>query len=303
MSEYLSYASYMRSLFGCRVQKLSIDAGFTCPNRDGTLGKEGCTFCVNDAFNPSYCRRVKSITAQIDEGISFHRWRYRGSSRYLTYFQAYSNTYGPLQLLRSRYEEALRHPNVAGLVIGTRPDCVDEEKLDYLAGLSEHCFIAVEYGIESCYDRTLQRIHRGHTFAQSCNAVEMTHRRGLRCGGHLILGLPGERRDEMLREADILSELPLDTLKLHQLQVLRGSVLERQVRNGSVRVDPFSFDDYVDLVCEFRKRLRSNIIIERYAGEVPPRYQAFPEWAWRDSNGRLLRNETIVQLVRQRLST
>ncbi|KWW29504.1 MAG: radical SAM protein [bacterium P3] len=294
---YTRYADRLRQLFGCRVQKLSIDAGFTCPNRDGTLGRQGCTFCVNDAFNPSYCQPYKSITRQIDEGIAFHRRRYRNAVRYLAYFQAYSNTYAPLEVLRQRYGEALSHPAVAGLVIGTRPDCVDDATLDYIASLSARHYVAVEYGVESCYDRTLQLIRRGHTFAVACDAIRRTRRRGIHCGAHLILGLPGESRGDMLREADILSRLPIETLKLHQLQILRGSLLQRQLEQGLVSVTPFTLQDYISLVCDFRQRLRPDIVIERYAGEVPPRFQAQPGHSWRHPDGRLVRNEEVVQLV------
>lgn len=298
---YTNYSQYFRQLFGCRVQKLSINAGFNCPNRDGVLGYDGCTFCNNEAFCPSYCQPHKSITQQIDEGIEFHRWRYKKATLYLAYFQSYSNTYASLDTLRQRYEEALEHEGVVGLVIGTRPDCVDDEKLDYIATLAKDHYIAVEYGIESCYDRTLELIHRHHTFAVTRQAIESTARRGIHCGGHLILGLPGESREEMVAEADILNRLPIETLKLHQLQILKGSVLESQVRSGEVAFSPFALDDYIALVCDFRRRLDERITIERYAGEVPPRYQAYPEYSWRRADGSLLRNEDIPRLVDEAL--
>ena len=257
---YLTLAEYFRHRFGCRVQKLSVDAGFSCPNRDGTLGLTGCTFCAGEAFSPSYCRTAGSITRQIDEGIRFHQWRYRKAAKYLAYFQAYSNTYAPLETLKARYEEALDHPQVSGIVIGTRPDCIDDEKLDYLASLAKDCYVAVEYGIESCYDETLIRIRRGHDFACTERTIRVTAARGLHVGGHLILGLPGESRDQMLAEADILSALPLDSLKLHQLQILKGTELERQWKENPDSVPPpFALDEYIDLVCEFLRRLRPTI--------------------------------------------
>lgn len=298
---YLTYAQYFKQRYGCRVQKLSIDAGFTCPNRDGSVGYGGCTFCVNDAFNPSYCQPQKSITQQLDEGIAFHRWRYSKAPLFLAYFQAYSNTYAPLEQLKERYEEALSHESVVGLVIGTRPDCVDDEKLDYIATLAQKHYMAVEYGIESCYDQTLQLVRRGHTFATTCQAIEETAKRGIHTGGHLIMGLPGESRSQMLDEADMLNRLPLETLKLHQLQVLKGSQLHRQVEEGVVTVEPFKLEEYITLVCDFRRRLRPDIIIERYAGEVPPRFQAYPQYSWRRADGKLLRNEELRAMVEREL--
>ena len=295
-------SEWFRQQFGCRVQKLSVDAGFSCPNRDGTLGTTGCTFCAGEAFSPSYCRTAGSITRQIDEGIRFHQWRYRKAAKYLAYFQAYSNTYAPLELLKERYSEALSHPQISGIVIGTRPDCIDDAKLDYLASLAKKCYVAVEYGIESCYDETLRRIHRGHDFACSERAIRATAERGLHVGGHLILGLPGESRQQMLAEADILSALPIDSLKLHQLQILRGTELERQWQQDPASLPPpFSLDEYIDLVCDFLRRLRPTIAIERLAGEVPPRYQATPDRSWRRPDGSLLRNEDIPRLVDEKL--
>ena len=295
-------SEWFRQQFGCRVQKLSVDAGFSCPNRDGTLGTTGCSFCAGEAFSPSYCRTAGSITRQIDEGIRFHQWRYRKAAKYLAYFQAYSNTYAPLELLKERYSEALSHPQISGIVIGTRPDCIDDAKLDYLASLAKKCYVAVEYGIESCYDETLRRIHRGHDFACSERAIRATAERGLHVGGHLILGLPGESRQQMLAEADILSALPIDSLKLHQLQILRGTELERQWQQDPASLPPpFSLDEYIDLVCDFLRRLRPTIAIERLAGEVPPRYQATPDRSWRRPDGSLLRNEDIPRLVAEKL--
>lgn len=289
------------------MQKLSIDAGFSCPNRDGRLTTGGCTFCNNEAFTPSYLREdkehnhmrvVKSITRQIEEGIEFHEWRYHQPLRYLAYFQAYSNTYAPLEILKQRYEEALRHPQVAGLVIGTRPDCVDEEKLDYLASLAREYYVAVEYGVESVYDTTLKTIHRGHDFACTEKAVRMTAERGLHCGGHFILGLPGETREMMLDSVQRINSMPLETVKFHQLQILKGSLMEKDITN----IPPsFALEDYIQLVCDIVERLRPDLIVERFAGEVPPRYQADPNRSWRRDDGRLLRNEEIPTLVEREL--
>ncbi|MEE1252036.1 MAG: TIGR01212 family radical SAM protein, partial [Bacteroidales bacterium] len=208
-----AYSNYFKQKFGQRLQKLSIDAGFTCPNRDGKISFHGCSFCDNNAFNPSYCEKNKSIYQQIEEGIEFHAWRYKNVKNYLAYFQAYSNTYAPLDVLKQRYSEALSHPNVIGLVIGTRPDCISDEILDYLTELQKEYHIIVEYGIESCYDKTLKRINRGHSFAQTVEAIEKTASRGITTGGHIIFGLPGESIEMTQNEAKILSSLPLHSVK------------------------------------------------------------------------------------------
>ena len=300
---YLTYADYCRRLFGTTVQKIALDGGFTCPNRDGTLGATGCTFCNGEAFAPAYCRTAGSIAQQIEEGIRFHTRRHRKASRYVAYFQAYSNTYAPLELLRSRYEEALSHPMISGLVVSTRPDCVDDEKLDYLASLAQRHYVAVEYGIESCYDDTLRHIQRGHDFACTERAIRATAARGIHVGGHIILGLPGESREQMLAEADILSALPLSTLKLHQLQLLRGSELERLWHEDPAAIPPpFTVEEYVSLVADFLRRLHPDIAIERLAAEVPPRYMADPSRCWRRDDGSHLRPDDIARLVAQRLS-
>ena len=220
---YNSYAEYFRKQFGRRVQKISIDAGFTCPNRDGKVALGGCTFCDNNAFNPSYCSPGKTIAQQLQEGAEFHSIRYRRAINYLAYFQAYSNTYAPLSKLKQLYDEALNFPGVLGLVIGTRPDCIDNEKLDYFARLSESHYVILEYGIESCYDRTLKRINRGHNYLQAEKAIRLTSSYGIKTGAHLIFGLPGESETEMLAEAGIISQLPLNNIKLHQLQIVKNT--------------------------------------------------------------------------------
>lgn len=289
-----AYADYFKKLFGRRIQKLSIDAGFTCPNRDGTVGKGGCTYCNNDAFNPSYCSSQKSITRQIDEGISFHAWRYRRATEYLAYFQPYSNTYAPLEVLKKRYEEALSHEKIVGLVIGTRPDCMDDEKSDYLAELAKNYYVAVEYGIESCYNKTLIEINRGHTFEQTKEAVLKTARKGIKVGGHLIFGLPGETKEMMLAEAEILSELPLDTLKFHQLQIFKHTPMEKDFLDHPGKYHFFDLEEYLDFMEQFMERLSPQIVIERFAGEVPPRFQASNGWGG-------LRYDQILKMMEDRL--
>lgn len=298
---YNSYSAYFKHNYGTRLQKLSVDAGFSCPNRnphDRTKG--GCTFCNNQAFNPSYCSPQKSITQQLDEGIEFHQHRYRNAEGYLAYFQPYSNTFAPVDKLKDIYSEALAHPKVKGLIIGTRPDCVDDAKLDLIASLADvpHRFVAIEYGIESCYDATLAAIRRGHDFHATRHAINLTAERGIHCGVHLVLGLPGESHDMILAEADIINSLPINSLKLHQLQVIKGTPMA----DGSAQAgNSFRLDEYISLVCDFVERLRPDILIERFAGEVPPRFQAFPERSWRRPDGRLLRNEQIPPMVNNEL--
>lgn len=294
----LTYPDYCRRIFGTTVRKIPVNGGFTCPNRDGTLGHNGCTFCNGEAFVPSYCRSASTITQQIDQGIRFHSRRNRNATHYLAYFQSYSSTYAPLHLLQQRYEEALSHPAISGLVISTRPDCIDDEKLDYLASLAQHHYIAIEYGIESCYDQTLRLVNRGHDFACTQRAIRNTAIRNIAVGGHLILGLPGETRQQILDEADILSSLPLSTLKLHQLQLLKGSDLERQWRNDPASVPPpFTFEEYTLLIQDFLARLRPDIAIERLAAGVPPRYQADPSRCWRRPDGSWIRPADIAHFL------
>jgi radical SAM protein (TIGR01212 family) len=289
-----SYSSYFRQLYGSRVQKLSIDAGFTCPNRDGAKGTGGCTYCNNDAFNPSYCEPEKSVTQQIEEGISFHKIRYRRSDKYLAYFQAYSNTYAPIETLKKLYEEALSYRGVTGLVIGTRPDCIDDEKLQYFKVLSGQCYLALEYGIESCYNKTLERINRGHTFEEAEKTVRATAALGINTGAHFILGLPGESREEMLAEAAIISRLPLSTVKFHQLQIITGTVMEREYREKPEDFQLFTWDEYLGFFIEFLERLNPSIVVERFTGEAPPRFLSGPGWGKK-------RTDQIVNLIEKRM--
>jgi len=293
---YNSTAGRFRREYGERLQKLVIDAGFTCPNRDGTVGTGGCTYCDNAAFHPGYSTPGKTLYQQIDEGIEFHRRRYPKVKRYLAYFQAYSNTYGPLEKLRSLYSEALSHPAVAGLVIGTRPDCVDDQKLDYLASLRSgprNPVIIIEYGIESCYDETLRRINRGHDFARAREAVEKTAERGLDVGAHFILGLPGETRQMMLDQCQTISDLPLTSVKFHQLQIVKGTRMEKEFAANPGEFLRLGLDDYLDLVIDILERLRPDLSIERVAGEVPPRFVNETPWG-------LIRNDGILRLLDKR---
>lgn len=275
---YNSFTDHIKAKFGGRLQKLTINAGFTCPNRDGTVGTGGCIYCDNEAFNPSYCIPAKSITQQIDEGITFHNFRYRRAIGYMAYFQAYSNTYGKLDHLVSLYDEALSHPAVKGIIIGTRPDCVDEEKLEYFRYLSKKTFLLIEYGVESCYDRTLIDINRGHTFQQSVDAIKLTHEKGIHCGIHLILGLPGESIDEILNETQIISGLPIQTLKLHQLQIVKNTRLAEEYKTQPEKFHLLSLDEYIDLVIRFVELLNPKIMIDRFTAEIPPRFLEVAVW-------------------------
>ncbi len=281
-----SYSDYFKKEFGQRVQKITVDAGFTCPNRDGTLASGGCSYCNNDAFSPSYCNPQKSVAQQVAEGIEFHKVRYRRASRYLVYFQPYSNTYAPLEKLKDLYEQALRQEGVAGLVIGTRPDCIDEEKLDWLQQLAQKYYIIAEYGVESIYNTTLERINRQHTFEHSVEAIEKTARKGLHVGAHFIFGLPGESREMMMNSVKQVSQLPLTTIKFHQLQIVTGTAMALDYKNHPEDYPLFSFEEYVDFIIRYTERLNPDFIIERFAGEVPPRYLAGPGWG-------LIRNDQI----------
>ena len=273
-----SYSDYFKKIFGQRIQKITVDAGFTCPNRDGLVGRGGCTYCNNDAFNPSYCNPQKNVAQQVAEGIEFHKVRYRRASQYLVYFQAYSNTYATLDKLKSLYSQALAQEGVRGIVIGTRPDCIDDEKLDYLQQLSEKYYVIVEYGIESIYDRTLDLINRKHSYQQSEDAIKATAKRGIHTGAHMIFGLPGETREMMMQSVSTISQLPLTTIKFHQLQIVSGTAMARDYKNNPEAYSLFSFDEYIDFIIRYTERLNPNFIIERFAGEVPPRYLAGPGW-------------------------
>jgi len=276
---YNSYNEYFKRTFGSRVQKVSIDAGFTCPNRDGTAGTGGCTYCNNDAFNPSYCIPSKSIAQQIEEGIAFHKVRYRRAMKYLAYFQTYSNTYAPLARLKEVYEEALQHPDVTGLVIGTRTDCMDDEKLAYFSRLSDNYYVMIEYGLETTNEQTLMAINRGHTMAQAAAMIRKTADYGLKTGIHLIFGLPGETRQEMLVRAGIISALPLTTVKFHQLQIVKGTKMAIQFREQPGMFSLFSLEEYISFIVSFIERLNPSFVIERFTGEVPPRFLESQPWS------------------------
>ncbi len=291
---YNSFVGYFKQKYGCRLQKIVVDAGFTCPNRDGRVGFGGCTYCNNDAFHPNYSTPDKPILQQLEEGIEFHQNRYRTAEEYLAYFQSYSNTYAPLEHLKELYSQALAHPKVRGIAIGTRPDCIDEEKLDWLQELAKEKIVIVEYGIESCYDKTLQRINRGHDFATAVKAVEATAARGLHQGAHFIFGLPGESREELMGMAPIINSLPLNSVKFHQLQIIKGTPMEAEFANRPEDFIQFGLEEYIDFFIDFLELLRPDIYIERFAGEVPPRFVNSTPWG-------KVRNVELLQMLERRL--
>lgn len=272
---YNDYGAWMRRQFPFRVQKISIDAGFSCPNRDGHISHGGCTFCDNRTFNPSYCQPSKSITEQITEGKEFFRHKYP-DMKYLAYFQAFSNTYATLDTLQRRYKEALSAEDVVGIVIGTRPDCVSDEILNYLESLNQQTFMIVEYGIESVSDDTLRRVNRGHNFECSRRAIIETHNRGILTGAHIILGLPGESAEDNVRQANIISALPIDILKLHQLQIIRGTQLAAEYERQPFNL--YTADEYIDLCRRYIERLRPDMVLERFVSQSPKELLVAPKW-------------------------
>ena len=272
---YYDYGTWIRSRFPFRVQKISVDAGFTCPNRDGRLSTGGCIYCDNRTFNPSYCQRQDSITRQLEAGKQFFARKYP-EMKYLAYFQAYTNTYATIDRLRQLYEEALQVEDVVGIVIGTRPDCVSDALLDYLEDLNQRCFLIVEYGVESANDDTLRRINRGHTFEQSGLAIEKTHQRGILTGAHIILGLPGEDAAENLRQASVISALPIDILKIHQMQIIRGTRLADEFEQKPFHI--YDIDEYIRLIAHYIQRLRKDLILERFVSQSPKEMLIAPHW-------------------------
>jgi radical SAM protein (TIGR01212 family) len=278
---FLSWNDQQRSQHGGRVQKVSVDAGFTCPNRDGSKGIGGCTFCNNDGFTPSYLRDQSDITRQIDTGLEFFTRRYPNTRHFVAYFQAYSNTYAGVDQLRKVYEAALAHPKIDGLVIGTRPDCVPDDVLDYLAELSRSQIVELELGLESCDDATLARVNRGHDFSCAQDAIRRAAARGLNVAAHLMFDLPGESRESMLAGAEKLSALPLQSVKLHQLQIIKHTVLANQWRRDPASLPIMSPQDYFELVVNFLERLSPRIAIQRIGSEVPPALKLAPNWNMR----------------------
>ena len=290
---YNDFGTWIRKQFpDFRVQKISIDAGFSCPNRDGRISSGGCTYRDNRTFNPSYCDRKKSITEQLEEGKALFGRKYP-DMKYLAYFQAYTNTYARVEQLRQMYEEALEVEDVVGIVIGTRPDCVSDELLDYLEELNRRTFVLVEYGIESANDETLKRINRGHDFACCRSAVERTHARGILTGGHIIIGLPGEDAEESLRQAPLISSLPLDILKIHQMQIIRGTRLAQEYAEHPFHV--YTVEEYIDVIVKYIRLLRKDLVLERFVSQSPKELLIAPKWG--------LKNYEFTNLLNNRLKS
>ena len=290
---YNDYSSYIKETFSERVQKISLDTGFTCPNRDGTKGVGGCTYCNNNTFNPGYCKPDKSITQQLDKGIQIFSTKYK-TQQYLAYFQAYTNTYADINLVKQLYNEAINHPKVIGLVIGTRPDCINEDLIDFLSELAKDNYISLEFGVESTLDRTLKNINRCHTYQETVEAYELAKNKGLHLGAHMIIGLPGESKADILNHSTQLSKLPINTLKLHHLQVVKHTMMAKQYTDNPEQFSFFTVDEYVDFITDFVALLRPDIIIERFISQSPHHLLVAPNW-----NG--LKNFEIVAKIDNKL--
>jgi radical SAM protein (TIGR01212 family) len=284
---YNTFVDHQRKIYGERVQKVTVDAGFTCPNRDGTVASGGCIYCNNESFNPGYNDSGKTIKRQIEEGIEFLKRRYNHVRKFIVYFQPYSNTYAPLDTLKRYYEEALAHPEVIGLTIGTRPDCVDEKKLDYLELLAKSFDITIEYGLESFSDDTLRKINRGHDVKAYLDALELTANRGIKICTHMIFGFPWEDPSFWIETADRLSGLNFDFLKIHQLHIVRNTALADMHKKKPFKL--MDYPEYITVIIRFLERLNPEMIIQRLFGEAPPRTLLAPHWG--------IRNTQLVQLL------
>ena len=289
---YNDLSAYLSECFPFKVQKISLNAGFTCPNRDGTVGYGGCTYCNNQTFNPAYCKTEKKVTEQLEEGKQFFARKYP-DMKFLAYFQAYTNTYAELEELKRKYEEALSVPDVVGIVIGTRPDCMPDTLLDYLEELNQRTFLLVEYGVESTDNDTLKRINRGHTFEVAEEAIRKTAARGIRVGAHIILGLPGESKEMLIAQAGVLSRLPLTTLKLHQLQLIKSTRMAAEYHEHPEEFHLYSADEYIDLVIDYVEHLRPDMVLERFVSQSPKELLIAPDWG--------LKNHEFTDKVKKRM--
>ncbi len=289
---YNDFGSFLARFFSYKVQKISVNAGFTCPNRDGLKGYGGCTYCNNQTFNPEYCRTKKTVKEQLEEGKDFFSRKYP-DMKFLAYFQAYTNTYEELEKLKSMYSEALSVDDVVGIVIGTRPDCMPDSLLDYFQELSKKTFLLVEYGIESTYNDTLKRINRGHDFECTIDAVNRTHKRGIMTGGHVILGLPGENREKIIRQAEIVSSLPLTTLKMHQLQLIKGTRMAHEFETCPADFHLYTADEYIDLILDYIEHIRPDMVLERFISQSPKELLIAPDWG--------LKNHEFTNKLRNRM--
>jgi radical SAM protein (TIGR01212 family) len=289
---YKDFGGFLQTIFPFKVQKISIHAGFTCPNRDGSKGRGGCTYCNNQTFSPQYAHPDKSVAQQMEEGIRFFSRKYP-QMKYIAYFQSYTNTYDSIDNLLKKYDEALNHPDVVGLIIGTRPDCMPDALLDELEKIARNYFLLIEYGIESTCDETLRRIHRGHSYEEAVATIHRTHERGIFCGAHLILGLPGESREEILSHAEKISRLPLTTVKLHQLQLIKGTRMAQEYREHPEDFHLYTVDAYIDLCIDFLQRLNPDFIIDRFVSQSPEALLLVPGWG--------LKNYEFIEKLNKRI--
>ncbi len=290
---YNSLSLYLRNKYKHRLQKISVNAGFSCPNRENYTGIKGCTFCNNKAFNPSYCDPSKSIKQQVEEGLSFLRKRYKNAGEFIVYFQPYSNTYASINKLEKLYNEALSIPDISGIVVSTRPDCVNERKIELLAHLAKSNHVFLEMGIESTYNKTLKRINRGHDFSTTLHAFKLAAKYKLFTTGHYIIGLPGEDKNEILESAKILSEIPMKALKIHQLQIVKDTFMEKDFIKNPTDYQLFEREEYIDFVIDFCEQLNPELLIDRFAGEVPLPYLVAPHWG-------LYRYDQILQMIEKK---
>jgi len=288
-----SYSKYIKSIFSERVQKISIDAGFTCPNRNGNKAYGGCTYCDNRTFNPFYCNPQKTIIQQINEGITFFEPKYK-TQKYLAYFQAYTNTYDDINNLKKKYTEALSHPKIIGMVVSTRPDCINQEIIELLNSFTNKYHIVLEIGIESTKNTTLERINRAHSFEDTMQAFKLTENTNLHIGAHLIIGLPKETKQDILNHAKEISQLNIHTLKLHQLQIIKNTAMANDYIRNPQDYNLFDVDAYIDLMIEFLENISPQIIIERFASESPPQMIIAPKW-----NG--VKNYAITDKIRNEM--
>ena len=274
---YLDFSSFIKLNFGERVQKISLDIGFSCPNRDGSKGFGGCTYCNNNTFNPDYCEPQKSVKTQLEQGIEFFS-RKGKNNKFLAYFQAYTNTYSDFESLKQLYLEALSVPKVIGLVIGTRPDCISEKVIDFLDELSKTYFISLEFGVESTNEKTLLQVNRCHTFEETKATFNLCKNKGFHLGAHIILGLPGESEADLMNHALEISKLPINTLKLHHLQIVKNSVMAVQYKRNPENFNLFTSENYINFISDFITHVRPDIIIERFISEAPKELLIAPKW-------------------------
>ncbi len=290
---YNSYSSYIKTQFDERVQKVSLDTGFTCPNRDGSKGVGGCTYCNNNSFNPNYCKPTVTITDQLNTGIEFFSKKKKPINKFLAYFQAYTNTYADIELVKELYLEAVNHPDIVGLVVGTRPDCINEDLIQFMSDLAKEYYVSLEFGVESTLNRTLDAINRCHTFEETKEAYQLSKDRGMHLGAHMILGLPGESREDILGHVYELNKLPIHSLKLHQLQIIKHTMMAHQLKKEPEMFQLFDMDEYIDLITEFVARLRPDIVIERFISQSPAHLLLAPHWG--------VKNFEIVDKIEKRL--